>query len=60
VTGTDVWLQAVGPFLLQLDPGSGDVIWNVTSDRGTGALLVNEEALWMSIWRADSVLRIDL
>lgn len=53
------WIQAIGPFLMRLDPESAAIESTVSSDLGTGALVVSDEALWMTVWRADSVVRID-
>ncbi len=60
VDDTDVWLKAVSPFLARIDPDSGEIEWVVDSDRGSGALVVADGILWMTLWRAQAVLRIDL
>lgn len=60
VSDDSVWIKAEDPSLLQVDPESGEIVWVVTSDRGTGAIVVSDQALWMTVWRANSVTRIDL
>jgi streptogramin lyase len=59
VTDDAAWMQAIGPFLMRLDPETVAVESTITSDLGTGALVASDEALWMTVWRADSVVRID-
>lgn len=60
VTANDAWVQAIGPFLMRLDPETGAIVWSFASDFGTGALVASDEALFMTLWRADAVVRIDL
>lgn len=59
VTDDVAWLQAIGPFLMRLDPETAAVESIIASDRGTGALVLSESALWLTVWRANAVLRID-
>jgi streptogramin lyase len=59
VTDDIAWLQAIGPFLLRLDPQSAAVESIVTSDLGTGALVLSDDALWLTVWRENAVIRID-
>jgi virginiamycin B lyase len=59
VTDDDAWVQAVEPFLMRLDPQSAAVDWIVTSDRGSGAIVGSDKTLWMTLWRANAVVRID-
>ena len=60
VTETDVWLKGTAPFLMRLDPESGEIEWVVTSDYGSGAMVIANYILWIAVWRENSVLRIDL
>jgi len=59
VTDDAVWLQAIGPFLMRLDPDSAAVESTISADLGTGALVVSDEALWLTVWRENAVFRID-
>ncbi len=60
ITSSDAWVQAIGPFLMRLDPETGAIVWTAGSDLGTGALVASDEALFMTLWRANAVVRIDL
>jgi streptogramin lyase len=64
VTEAGAWIQAVDPFLMRLDPETAAVDWIVSSDRGSGAMVIADDALWMTLWmtlwRANAVVRIDL
>ena len=57
---TGVWVKGEDPFLMELKPQTGEVEWIVTSDRGSGAIVIAGRTLWMTLWRDNSVVRIDL
>jgi streptogramin lyase len=58
-TGKAVWVKGEEPFLMRLDPKTGEVEWMVTSDRGSGAIVIDHDVLWMTLWRDDAVLRLE-
>ncbi|HEY8179420.1 MAG TPA: hypothetical protein VIH33_03390 [Candidatus Limnocylindria bacterium] len=60
VTDDAAWLKSEEPFLMRLDPETGEVRWIVISDRGSGVVVTSDEALWMTLWRDNAVVRIDL
>ena len=60
VTDDAVWIQGTDPFLFQLDPESGDIERIITSDRGSGAIVIAGDVLWLTLWRDNAVVRIDL
>jgi streptogramin lyase len=60
VTDNVAWLKSEDPFLIRLDRETGEVEWIVTSDRGSGVVIADRNALWMSLWRDNAVVRIDL
>lgn len=61
VTDDAAWVvTAVDPFLMRLDPENAAIEWIVTSDRGSGAIVVSDDTVWLTIWRANAVIRIDL
>ena len=60
VTDEAAWIKGEDPFLMRLDPRTGEVRWVVTSDRGSGVVVTSGGALWMTLWRDDAVVRIDL
>ncbi|HEY7451092.1 MAG TPA: hypothetical protein VIA02_01060 [Candidatus Limnocylindria bacterium] len=61
ITGTDdgVWVKAVDPFLFEVDPTTGEIVSIISSDHGSGAIRFDGPSLWMTLWRADLVYRID-
>ena len=60
VTDDAAWIKSEDPFLMRLDPGTGEVRWIVTSDRGSSVVVTSDDALWMTLWRDNAVVRIDL
>ena len=59
-TDDAAWVKSEDPFLMRIDPVSGEVNWIVTSDRGSGVIVISDGTLWMTLWRDNAVLRIDL
>lgn len=60
MTDDVAWVQAVGPFLMRLDPETAAIERIMSSDRGSGAIVVPDDTLWMTLGRANAVARIDL
>lgn len=60
VTEGAAWVMAVDPFLMRLDPQSAVIQSIVTADRYSGAIVASDDTVWITIWRADAVIRIDL
>jgi hypothetical protein len=60
VTDDAAWIQGTDPFLFQVDPESGAIEWVIASDRGSGAIAIAGDVLWLTLWRDNAVLRIDL
>lgn len=60
VNDDSAWIQTPDPTLMRLDPETGAIESIVTSDRGSGAIALASDALWMTLWRAEDVVRIDL
>lgn len=59
VNDDSAWVQTPGPTLLRLDPETGAIESLVTSDRGSGSIALSGNSLWMTLWRAEDVVRID-
>ncbi len=62
ITATDdaVWLKGEDPFLMLLDPATGEVERIIASDRGSGAMVASDDAIWITLWRVNAVVRINL
>jgi hypothetical protein len=59
-TDDAAWLKAEDPFLMRLNPDTGKIEWIVTSDRGSGIIVISKRTMWMTLWRDNAVVRIDL
>ena len=59
LTKGSAWIQTPNPTLLRLDPETAAIESVITSDRGSGSIAISGDSLWMTLWRAEDVVRID-